>query len=108
MPETNRDLIAEMDPEALFADGWDDCILGTSWSPGRPLIVVYDADAIIEILARQIGYTEAEEYFDFNIEGAWVGERTPIFVRRIATLREIAGFPERPPSTPSSGEATQE
>lgn len=100
--ENIRDLIAEMDPEALFADGWDGCIMGTSWSPGRPLIVVYDAEAIIEKLAQEMNYTEAEEYFDFNIEGAWVGERTPVFMRRIEVCQE------EQPSTPSSSAATPE
>ena len=96
-----RDEIAEIDPEALFADGWDDCILGTTWCPGRPLLVIYDGNAIIEKLAKDMSYTEAEEYFDFNIEGAWAGERTPIFMRRLER-------PEGPPSTPSSGAATPE
>lgn len=100
MPETIRDLIADMDPDTLFADGWDDCILGTAWSPGRPLVVVYDAELIIEKLSREMTHEEAEEYFDFNIEGAYVGPRTPIFMRR------IEGFPEEPPSTPSASEAT--
>jgi len=26
---------------------------------------------------------EAEEYFDYNVQGAYVGERTPIFAERI-------------------------
>jgi hypothetical protein len=26
---------------------------------------------------------EAEEYFEFNVAGAWVGHGTPVFVRRI-------------------------
>jgi hypothetical protein len=26
---------------------------------------------------------EAEEFFDFNIAGAWMGEQTPIILRRI-------------------------
>ena len=26
---------------------------------------------------------EAEEYFEFNVTGAWVGHGTPVFVRRL-------------------------
>jgi hypothetical protein len=26
---------------------------------------------------------EAEEYFQFNVEGAWVGENTPIFLEKL-------------------------
>jgi hypothetical protein len=78
-----RERIAEQDPEALFADGWDDCIMGTAFSPGRKLLVVYDGDLIIQRLVKRDGMSqgEAEEYFSFNIEGAWVGERTPVYVR---------------------------
>lgn len=81
-----RDLLAEMDPELLTADGWDDCVLGTAYSPGRELLVVYDGDAIIKKMVDRDGMTfeEAEEFFSFNIEGAWVGPRTPVFMRRAA------------------------
>lgn len=78
-----REAIAEIDPEAITADGWDDCILGTAFSPGRQTLVVYDGDKIIDQLAEEMTHTEAEEFFSFNVEGAWVGERTPIFVRKL-------------------------
>ena len=82
---TKKDLIADGDPECLFADGWDDEIIGTAYSPGRQILVVYDGDAIIEHMIKRDGmtYEEAEEYFSFNIEGAWVGDRTPVFFRRV-------------------------
>jgi hypothetical protein len=84
-PESIRNEISALDPEALLADGWDDCILGTAYSPGRPILVVYDGDKIIEKLAQEMGYCEAEEYFSFNIEGSWMGDHTPVFVRKITT-----------------------
>jgi hypothetical protein len=96
-----RDEIANVDPEVLFADGWDDCILGIAWTPGRGTLVVYDGDAIIERLAKEMSYTEAEEYFGFNVEGAYVGPNTPVFMRRLEC-------PEGPPSTPSSEAAIPE
>ena len=81
-----REYLADMDPDILFADGWDDCILGTAYSPGREWLVVYDGDAIVKKMVDRDGMTfeEAEEFFSFNIEGAWVGERTPVFVRKRA------------------------
>jgi len=80
-----RDRLAEVDSDLLMADGWDDCILGTAYSPGRELLVVYDGEAIIQKMIDRDGMTheEAEEFFSFNIEGAWVGPRTPVFLRRI-------------------------
>jgi hypothetical protein len=84
--DTIRDTIAENNPEALFADGWDECILGVCYNPGRGNLVVYDGDAMIDLMITrdEMSYEEAVEYFEFNIEGAWVGERTPIFLRRVA------------------------
>jgi hypothetical protein len=45
---------------------------------------VYDRDKCIEILESQ-GMTpeEAQEYFYYNTQGAYVGEQTPIFIERI-------------------------
>lgn len=81
-----REIVAELDEDALFADGWDEAVIGTtdSWCPGgqRTLRVVYDASRIVEIMITRDGmtYEEAVEFFDFNIAGAYVGERTPVFV----------------------------
>lgn len=76
--------IAEMNPEALFADGFEDAILGVGQRCGSPLLVVYDADKCIDILVKRDGMTvdEANEFFSFNTLGAYVGENTPLFVWR--------------------------
>ena len=75
--EQLKETIAEYNPEAMFADGHDHAIMGYS-SDGR---VVYSADQIIGGLMNE-GMTEEEavEYFNFNIEGAYVGEYTPIYM----------------------------
>jgi uncharacterized beta-barrel protein YwiB (DUF1934 family) len=42
---------------------------------------VYDRTACINILVNQgMEPEEAEEYFQFNVEGSWVGESTPVFL----------------------------
>jgi len=72
-----KETIAEYNPEAMFADGHDHAIMGYS-SDGK---VVYSANQIIDGLMNE-GMTneEAVEYFHFNIEGAYVGEFTPIYM----------------------------
>ncbi len=70
--------IKENNPEAMFADGFDDSVLSYD-TKGR---VVYSVDSILETLTERDGMSvdEAREYFYFNIDGAYVGEYTPIYI----------------------------
>lgn len=74
------DYMAEINPEALFADGFDDCIIGVCEVFGRPPLVAYDRNKVIKKLMNDMTIEEAEEYFEYNILGAWVGENTPVYV----------------------------
>ena len=81
-----REAVAEIDPEALFADGYDDAIIGLASRYGMEDVVAYDYDKVIATLTEDgCSYEEAVEHFDFNIIGGWVGEKTPIFVRLLPT-----------------------
>lgn len=76
--------------EALYADGFEDAIIGV----GRQFntdVVVYDEEKCIQILMERDGMTdeEAEEFFEFNVVGAYVGEHTPIFVRVGSHLEDV-------------------
>lgn len=64
--------------EMIFADGFDDAILGTDYSTDR---VIYSIKKCIDILVKDHGmeYEEALDYFYFNTAGAYVGEMTPIW-----------------------------
>lgn len=64
----------------LFADGFDDAIIGVAERIGMEPVVAYDTNKIIEILSRDMTEDEAVEYFEFNILGAHMGERTPVFI----------------------------
>jgi|LakMenE01Jun11ns_1017448.scaffolds.fasta_scaffold9418547_3 hypothetical protein len=79
-----RDELAEIDPELLLMDGFDDCILGICESFGGVPVVAYDYDKVLASLqASGMTYEEAVEYHEFNQAGAYVGERTPVFIRRV-------------------------
>jgi hypothetical protein len=82
--EKLRIWVTEYNPDALFADGFDEAILGVAERCSRPALVVYDTARCIEILMARDGMTadEAWEYFEFNTIGAWVGEMTPLFLIR--------------------------
>ena len=76
----DRKVIEDMfpDDELMFADGFDDCILGVS--EGINSRIIYNAEAIIRSLAKDMDEDEASEYFMFNISGAYMGPLTPIYV----------------------------
>ena len=71
----------DLDHEGLlFADGFDEAIIGVAERIGMEPVVAYDVNKIIEILARDMTEDEAVEFFEFNILGAYMGERTPVFI----------------------------
>lgn len=71
--------------ELLFADGFDEAIIGVGWGFTIPAVVAYDKIKCLEILVKRDGMSkaEAEEYFTFNVEGSYVGEKTPLFVEML-------------------------
>jgi hypothetical protein len=77
-----KDEIESINPAALFIDGMDGALIGYAIQWGSPALAVYDAERIIEILSKQMGYEEASEFFSFNIECAYVGPGTPLILYR--------------------------
>jgi len=80
-----RDTLAEdWDAELLFLseEEFDEAIIGVSERIGNEPVVAYDTTKIVEILVlnHSMSVDEAYEYFEFNILGAYVGERTPTFI----------------------------
>jgi hypothetical protein len=67
------------DENVILADGFEDAFIGIGRQFGKP-IAIYDRYKCIDILKKDMSEEEAEEYFQFNTEGAWVGEQTPIFL----------------------------
>jgi hypothetical protein len=79
-----RDRLAEIDPDLLLMDGFDDCIIGICESFGGVPVVAYDYERVLANLqASGMTYEEAVEYHEFNQAGAYVGEQTPVFIRRV-------------------------
>ena len=79
---TNREKILAFvpDEELLFADGFDDAIIGLDT---QDLRVVYSKQKMISILEPQMGLDDAIEYLEYNTWCAFVGEQTPIYVDEI-------------------------
>ena len=87
-----EEAIQELNPDALFMDGLDSAIIGVGGAFGAHK-VVYSESAIIQSLMFEDGmsHLEANEYFTYIIEGAYVGENTPIIIRDINELYRTYG-----------------
>ena len=68
------------DPEekVLLADGLDEAFIGLTSTNIR---AVYSIDKIIECLSKDMSEEDAWEYFHYNIECAYVGEKTPLYIK---------------------------
>jgi len=69
----------------LKADGFDAAIIGQAMAwrgDGLHNVLVYDAEKMRDILMSRDGMNslEAREFIEYNIEGAYMGEGTPIYV----------------------------
>ena len=77
-----RSFIGDINEHALFADGFDNAIVGYDASS---FCVVYDYDKCLKVLIERddMSYPEAHEYMEFNVVSSFVGEFTPIFVHSL-------------------------
>jgi len=86
---SRRDVVQERlpDDDLLFADGFDKALIGYAevfTGNGQECVAAYDRDRCIDVLMEDgMDWTEANEYFDFNVAGAYIGEKTPVFVTEL-------------------------
>lgn len=64
------------DEEFLLADGFNDAILGVD---EKEMKLIYSVSKCLDILKLNMSREEAVEYFEFNVSGAYMGEKTPIW-----------------------------
>jgi hypothetical protein len=84
-----RAAIDAMDGSFLLLEpAMDVAIVGLVSGAGRQPVVCYDRDKVVQVLVERDGMErdEAEEFFDVNIEGAYVGPETPMFISSTQTL----------------------
>tara|TARA_R100000908_G_C3707171_1_gene115247 strand:+ start:566 stop:823 length:258 start_codon:yes stop_codon:yes gene_type:complete len=76
-----EEIYGEDEPYLLFADGFDEAIIGTVYDGGRTR-VVYDMEIILEVLMNrdEMTYEDAVDYFEFNVAGSYMGEYTPLYL----------------------------
>lgn len=64
--------------DILKADGLDEVIIGIDEKSMR---LIYSSNKVIEILKRDMTEEEAIEYYYYNIESAYFGDKTPIWCK---------------------------
>lgn len=69
------------DEAIALSTGFEEAFIGIARQFNKPF-AVYDRAKCIDILINRDGVTDedAEEYFQFNVEGAYIGESTPAYV----------------------------
>jgi len=77
---TKNELMETLDEfECLLAEGFEDALIGRT--SGFNVVAVYDYELCVHILTEQdMTAEEAIEFMEFNVVGAYVGEKTPLFV----------------------------
>ena len=79
----NEELLIQLrNNECLLADGYESALIGIT--EGSNPVAVYDMDLCIKSLVEEDGIEEEDalEHFYYNTVGSYVGEKTPIFIKR--------------------------
>tara|TARA_R110000796_G_scaffold239808_1_gene360610 strand:+ start:144 stop:386 length:243 start_codon:yes stop_codon:yes gene_type:complete len=74
--------ISEINPKAKIVDGFDDAIIGICSRFGSEDVIAYDYNKCIEILMMDMSLEESLEYMEYNVVGSYVGEGTPVYIRK--------------------------
>lgn len=71
------EILAEED--CLTADGFEEALVGCTY--GANVVAVYDVNKMVEILMEEgTDYDDAVEFLEYNVVGAYLGEKTPLYV----------------------------
>jgi hypothetical protein len=80
---TLREEIAATFPETILLEPatFDAAIIGVTERFGQEVTVCYDLEKVLKVLMDDgMSYEEAVEYYEYNIVGAYLGEKTPTFL----------------------------
>ena len=75
--EQLMEILAE--EECLTADGFEDALVGCTY--GANVVAVYEINKMIEVLLEEgMESEDAGEVLDYNVVGAYVGDKTPQYI----------------------------
>ena len=81
-PEIIKEIIKELNPQAIFVNGFEKAIHGTGKVIGGETVAVYNADDCLQILIDEhdMGELEAWEHFNDTVIGGSPSPHKPIFI----------------------------
>lgn len=75
------DELLDDNPDALYLPGFETAFIGISRRCGQPALATYDRALCIQVLIGEgMSGEDAEDYFEYNVQGSWVGEHTPVIL----------------------------
>jgi hypothetical protein len=82
---TKLEIVTEWypDEQLLSADGFEDCIIGVAYDMSKSVYkLIYSRSKCLEVLITRdkMSKEDAEEFFEFNVESAYMGDKTPIYM----------------------------
>jgi len=67
---------------AMIVTGYGEALMGYVEQFSGDIVAVYDIDKCIDITAQDMPYADAIDYYYFNIHGAYMGKKGPLFMRQ--------------------------
>ena len=59
---------------------YDEAIIGVVERAAGAPVIAYDTQKILDILERTMPMEDAQDHFDYNIVGSYMGDKTPVFI----------------------------
>ena len=75
-PLLEKILEAHDNEEILILDGFNMAVIGYDEQQSK---LIYSVTKALQILSQDMTPDEATEYFHYNVSGAYLGEKTPIW-----------------------------
>ena len=82
LPDYVEDTLGENEACLLEPrDEYDDCVIGIGYRCSAGPLAVYSIPKVLKVMQGWgMDDLEAQEFFEYNTIGAWMGDGTPIFI----------------------------
>ena len=102
------EILTEIDEEMLLANGLEEALVGYVERCAFEPVACYDYERAVQVFVDQ-GMTEEEarEWMEFNVVGAYMGEKTPMFLHDLRELKWPKNRPQKAENGVKSPEKAQ-